>query len=114
MKILHLIYDHIKNPWVAGGGAFRVYEIYRRFPEKYEITVVCGRYPGAADYREDNIDYEFVGTDRNNYVLGTFCYAVKATAVTTILWWRISLPTTLSFLFCGTRMLWSSCTSRKA
>jgi glycogen(starch) synthase len=80
MKILHLIYDHINNPWVGGGGAVRVRELYSRLSDRHEITVVCGRYPGAADYREDNIDYEFVGTDRNNYVLGTFCYAVKATA----------------------------------
>ncbi len=80
MKILHLIYDHISNPWVGGGGAFRVRELYRRMSDRHEITVVCGRYPGAANYREDNIDYEFVGTDRNNYILSTFCFAAKAAA----------------------------------
>jgi glycogen(starch) synthase len=78
LKILHLIYDHVNNPWVGGGGAVRVRELYSRLSDRHEITVVCGRYPGAADYRENNIDYEFVGTDRNNYVLGTFCFAAKA------------------------------------
>jgi glycosyltransferase involved in cell wall biosynthesis len=78
MKILHLIYDHIGNPWVAGGGAFRVYEIYRRFPEKYDITVVTGAYPGAESYNAGNTRYIFLGTFRNNYVLSTFCYAYEA------------------------------------
>lgn len=77
MKILHLIYDHIGNPWVAGGGAFRVYEIYRRFPEKYDITVVTGAYPGAESYTAGNTRYIFLGTFRNNYVLSTFCYAAR-------------------------------------
>ncbi len=80
MKILHLIYDHINNHWVGGGGAVRVRDLYSRLSDRHEITVVCGRYPGATSYRKDNIRYEFIGTSRNNYVLSTFCYAVKAAA----------------------------------
>jgi glycogen(starch) synthase len=78
MKILHLIYDHINNPWVGGGGAFRVRELYRRMSDRHEITVVCGRYPGAEDHSEEGVRYAFVGSDRNNYVLSTFCYAARA------------------------------------
>jgi glycosyltransferase involved in cell wall biosynthesis len=77
LKILHCIYDHTANPWVAGGGAFRVREIYRRLSAVHEITVRCGRYPGARDYQDRNIRYEFVGTGRNNYILSTLCYAVR-------------------------------------
>ena len=80
MKILHCIYDHTANPWVAGGGAFRVREIYRRLPAEHEITVRCGRYPGARDYQDRNIRYEFVGTGRNNYLLSTCCYALRTAA----------------------------------
>jgi glycosyltransferase involved in cell wall biosynthesis len=80
MKILHLIYDHIQNPWVGGGGAVRVRELYRRFSGRHEITVVCGRYPGAENHIEDNIRYEYAGSNRNNYILSTFCYAAKAVA----------------------------------
>jgi glycosyltransferase involved in cell wall biosynthesis len=76
MKILHLIYDHIDNPWVGGGGAVRVNEIYQRLAGRHEITVVCGKYPGAVNYHERNIKCEFVGTAKNNYVLSTFFYAV--------------------------------------
>ncbi len=78
MKILHLIYDHIKNPWVGGGGAVRVYEIYRRLAERHHITVICGKYPGAQDYAEGNLKFDFVGTRKNNYILSTFCYAFEA------------------------------------
>jgi glycosyltransferase involved in cell wall biosynthesis len=78
VKILHLIYDHINNPWVGGGGAVRVYEIYKRLSQRHEITVVCGMYPDAADYNEESLRFHFVGTDRNNYVLSAFCYAARA------------------------------------
>lgn len=78
MKILHLIYDHVRNPWVGGGGAVRAYEICRRLAERHHITVVSGKYPGASDYREGNLSFKFVGTTRNNYVLSTFCYAARA------------------------------------
>jgi glycogen synthase len=78
MKILHCIYDHIRNPWVGGGGAVRAYEIYRRLAQRHDITIVSGKYPGATDYKEGNLSYRFVGTERNNYVLSTFSYACAA------------------------------------
>ena len=78
MKILHLIYDHINNPWVGGGGAVRVYEIYKRLALKgYDITVISGNYPGAKDYEEEGINFKFLGV-KNNYVLSTFSYAYLA------------------------------------
>lgn len=78
MRILHLIYDHVNNPWVGGGGAVRVYEIYKRLADRHNITVVCGRYPGAKDYTEGNLKFVFLGTDRRNYVLSTIRYALAA------------------------------------
>lgn len=78
MKILHLIYDHVKNPWVGGGGAVRAYEIYKRLAERHEITIVCGKFPGSSDYNEGKLCVKFVGTSRSNYVLSTFCYAARA------------------------------------
>ena len=79
MKILHLIYDHVKNPWVGGGAALRAREIYRRLAQRHDITVVCGKYPGAKDYEEDGVRYRFAGIDMDNYVLSTFSYAWRAT-----------------------------------
>ena len=52
MKILHFAYDHINNYWFGGGGAVRVYEIYKRLSEKgYKITVVSSGFPKAEDYK---------------------------------------------------------------
>jgi glycogen(starch) synthase len=78
MKILHLLYDHTRNPWVGGGAAVRASELYRRLADRHEISVVCGKYPGASDYREGNVSVRFVGSARNNYVVSTFCYAAQA------------------------------------
>lgn len=75
MKILHLIYDHINNPWVGGGGAVRVYEIYKRLAKKaHQITIISGKYPVAKDYEEDGIIFRFLGF-KYNYMLSTFSYA---------------------------------------
>jgi hypothetical protein len=77
MRILHFIYDHIKNPWVGGGGAVRALEIYRRLAEKHMITIICGKYPGAEDYTEKNLTIHFVGTNKNNYVISTLLYLIR-------------------------------------
>ncbi len=78
VRILHLIYDHVRNPWVGGGGAVRVYELCRRLASRgHEVTVVSGRFPGVKDYSEGNLRYEFVGSSAN-YILSTFSYAFRA------------------------------------
>jgi glycogen synthase len=78
MNILHCIYDHINNPWVGGGGAVRVREIYRLLARRHRVTVVCGNYPGADDYAEENVNFHFAGRSKNNYVISTFSYALRA------------------------------------
>jgi glycosyltransferase involved in cell wall biosynthesis len=47
VKICHLIYDDINNPYLGGGGAVRAWEIYRRLATRHEITLVTGNFPGA-------------------------------------------------------------------
>ena len=47
MKICHVTYDDLDNPWLGGGGAVRAREIYRRLAERHEITLITGTYPGA-------------------------------------------------------------------
>ena len=49
MKICHLIYDDVNNPWLGGGGAVRAWEIYRRLAADHEITLVTGKFPGGGD-----------------------------------------------------------------
>ncbi len=48
MRILHLIYDDLGNPWLGGGGAVRTFEINRRLAARgHQVVVGCGAYPGA-------------------------------------------------------------------
>ncbi len=78
MKILHLIYDHINNPWVGGGAAVRAYEINKRLARKgHSILVISGNFKGAENYSEGSLEYRFVGL-RNPYYLSVFSYAYEA------------------------------------
>jgi glycosyltransferase involved in cell wall biosynthesis len=79
MRILHVIYDDIGNPWVGGGGAYRTLEIYSRMVKGGErIQVVCGMYPGAAlTENRGGVQYRRVGSKRS-YVLSRLTYALAA------------------------------------
>jgi glycosyltransferase involved in cell wall biosynthesis len=78
MKILCLVYDHPQNPWVGGGGAVRVKEIFSRLAAGgSKVTILSGKYPGAEDYRQGTLSWKFVGTPRN-YLTSTLSYAFHA------------------------------------
>jgi len=79
MKILHLIYDHINNPWVGGGGAVRAFQINKRLSGKgHKITIISGKYPNAKDYKEnDNLYFKFLGNGKN-YFISVFSYAYES------------------------------------
>lgn len=48
MRILHVIYDDLDNPWLGGGGAVRTQEIYSRIAAQgHRVVVLCGDFPGA-------------------------------------------------------------------
>lgn len=64
MRIVHLIYDDLGNPWLSGGGALRAREIYRRLAGRHDVTLVTGRYPGAsAEDVVDGVRIARVGSD---------------------------------------------------
>lgn len=73
MKILHLIYDDIKNPWLAGGGARAVHQINKRFSKKHIVKVVTGNYPCAVDGNVDGVYYKRIGM-AGNYFLSRLTY----------------------------------------
>jgi glycosyltransferase involved in cell wall biosynthesis len=78
MRILHLIYDHPRNPWVGGGGAVRAWEVCRRLASNgNSLTMLCGAYQKAADSTEDGIDLRFIGSGES-YRKSTFSYAYRA------------------------------------
>jgi glycogen synthase len=78
MKVLHCIYDHPRNPWVGGGGAVRLHEIYRRLDGGVDATLVTGRFPGARDEIVDGVRYRVVGAARP-YPLSRLTYGALAT-----------------------------------
>lgn len=77
MHVLHFIYDDISNPWVGGGGAVRVHELYRRLAGDVTATVITGRYPGAVDGCVDGVTYRRLGASRP-YALSRLTYGVMA------------------------------------
>jgi glycogen synthase len=80
MKICHLIYDDIANPWLGGGGAVRARQIYSRLATRHDITLITGFFPGAK--REEVIDgirFVRVGSDRS-YARSRLAYCRIAVA----------------------------------
>ena len=82
LRVLHCIYDDPANPWVGGGGAVRVREIYRRLTASADVavTVATGNFPGARDATVDGVDYVRLGA-RGPYVWSRATYARAATAL---------------------------------
>lgn len=78
LRVLHCIYDDPANPWVAGGGAVRVFELYRRLADRLgEITVATGSYPGARDLSIEGVRYLRLGA-RRPYGWSRLSYALAA------------------------------------
>jgi glycosyltransferase involved in cell wall biosynthesis len=78
VRICHLIYDDLANPWLGGGGAVRAREIYRRLAGRHQITLVTGRFPGAAPEEErDGLRFVRVGSERG-YALSRLGYCREA------------------------------------
>ncbi len=61
-KVLHIIYDDPKNPWVGGGGAVRVRELYKRLVGRVDVTVVTGNFHGAKDEVVEGVRYQRLGS----------------------------------------------------
>ncbi|HEU4878802.1 MAG TPA: glycosyltransferase family 4 protein [Gemmatimonadaceae bacterium] len=59
--MLHVIYDDPANPWVGGGGAVRVRELYKHLAGRVNVTVATGNFPGAHDETVEGIRYVRLG-----------------------------------------------------
>ena len=89
MKICHLIYDDVDNPWLGGGGAVRAREIYRRLAERHEITLITGSYPGSApDEVIDGIRHLRVGA-ASSYASSRLRYCRRAVDYLRALQWDV-------------------------
>src|SRR5919201_5839409 len=81
MRILHVIYDDVGNPWLGGGGAARTLDIYSRIAGLgHRVIVLCGNYPGAAQtenrcgvtYRRTGLTGSYA-LSRLSFMLGAAC-----------------------------------------
>ncbi|HEU0301284.1 MAG TPA: glycosyltransferase family 4 protein [Longimicrobium sp.] len=77
LRVLHVIYDDPANPWVAGGGAVRVFELYRHLRGRVDATVATGNYPGARDEAADGVRTIRLGA-RGPYAWSRLTYAAAA------------------------------------
>jgi hypothetical protein len=78
LRVLHCIYDDPRNPWVAGGGAVRVFELYRRLAGRVDATVASGSFPDARDEVIDGVRYRRLGAPAP-YAWSRLTYARAAT-----------------------------------
>lgn len=79
-RVLHFIYDDPDNPWVGGGGAVRVRELYRHLADRVDATVVTGRFPGAEDGHVEGVDYLRLGA-AGPYAWSRLTYARAANSL---------------------------------
>lgn len=80
LRVVHCIYDDPSNPWLGGGGAHRVQEIYERLTEELEVTVIAGAYPGCRSGPRRGVRWEHLGV-RRPYALSRLSYGRAATAL---------------------------------
>jgi len=77
VRILHLIYDDMDNPWCGGGGSQRCFEINRRLAGHHQITIATGNFPGAKDEEKEGLRFIRVGSGKN-YLLSRLSYTLGA------------------------------------
>ena len=78
MKKLHIIFldfDDIKNPLLGAGQARATVEVGKRLAARgHMITVICSRYPGYKDRKENGIQYKHIAIGTNNIRLNNLLY----------------------------------------
>jgi len=78
MCLAHCLYDDVRNPWCAGGGAVRVREVYARLAPEHDITVVTGWAPDMPGCeRRQGVRYIHVGRQRS-YAGSRLAYSAQA------------------------------------
>ncbi len=78
MKILHLLYESERDYFGIGGVGVRAYEIYGHLKDRHDITLLCKKYPGAADGYKDGLQHLFAGTESKSLTKTFLAYAYKA------------------------------------
>ncbi|MFP4162454.1 MAG: glycosyltransferase family 4 protein [Chitinispirillaceae bacterium] len=107
MRILHLIYDDIHNPWLGGGGAAGTRFIAEYAAQKnHHTTIVCGAYPGAENSCSSNCEILHLGKaysyliSRITFTITTFLFLLRNASKFDLIVDDVSIfSPTFSFLF---------------
>jgi glycosyltransferase involved in cell wall biosynthesis len=78
MKILHILYESRDDYFGIGGVGIRAYNIYRYLKERHDITLLCRKYPGAADGEINGLRHTYVGSAGKNFTKALLSYAYHA------------------------------------
>jgi glycosyltransferase involved in cell wall biosynthesis len=82
VKILHLLYESKGDYFGMGGVGMRAYEIYRRLKHRHDITLLCRKYPGAADGYREGLKHLFVGAENRSLTRALLSYSLNASLFT--------------------------------
>jgi glycosyltransferase involved in cell wall biosynthesis len=77
VKIAHLLYESVGDPFGIGGTGVRAYEIYRRLKARHDVTLVCKRYPGARDGDIDGLRHVYVGAESRSLTRTLLAYGLQ-------------------------------------
>ena len=67
-KLSYYSFDSLGNPWVAGGGAVRDFEVLKRFAGHAEVTLFTGRYPGFREETREGVRIRGLGFGGRNWL----------------------------------------------
>lgn len=65
-RLVHLSYDSPWNPWMAGGGALRDWEIARRFEAPWQVELWSGAFPGCDAKGQEAPATRWLGSRKGN------------------------------------------------
>lgn len=75
LSIVFLDLDDIKNPLLGAGQAKATLEVGKRLAKKgHSILVLCSKYPGYKDRKENGIFYKHIGVDTGNIKINNILY----------------------------------------
>lgn len=77
MKIVYYCYDHVKNPYCGGGGAYRDLTIHEQKAKEHEIIHVHGKFRGSQNGKVNGIQTIFLGSSFN-YLFSRITYTLLA------------------------------------
>ena len=68
LKLSYYSYDSLQNPWCAGGGALRDFEVLRRLAKHWDVTLYVGRYPGFSPQNREGVKIRALGMGKTNWL----------------------------------------------